>query len=177
MRIAVVSDPKSPNRGRIHWQTRSTTCALGRSGIVALNAKREGDGATPAGEFLLRRVLWRPDRATKPLTRLPCEEIHESDGWCDDPARPEYNRPVQLPFSGSAEHLWRDDNLYDLVMVLGHNDDPPKADMGSAIFLHVAAKDFAPTQGCVAIDQASLRILLTDVNPGDTIAIGLPAAR
>ena len=177
MRIVVVSDPNKPSRGRVDWQMRSTTCALGRSGIVALNAKREGDGATPAGEFLLRRVLWRPDRRPKPLTRLPCEEIHASDGWCDDPARPEYNRPVQLPFAGSAESLWRDDNLYDLVVVLGHNDDPPRPDMGSAIFLHVAAKDFAPTQGCVAIDQASLRVLLTDVNPGDTLTIGPVASR
>ena len=177
MGVIVVSDPENPSRGRVHWQTRSITCALGRSGIVALNAKREGDGATPAGEFLLRRVLWRPDRGPKPLTRLPCEEIHPSDGWCDDPARTEYNQPVQLPFAGSAERLWRDDNLYNLVVVLGHNDDPPRPDMGSAIFLHVAAKDFAPTQGCVAIDEASLRVLLTDVSPGDTLTIGPVAFR
>jgi L,D-peptidoglycan transpeptidase YkuD (ErfK/YbiS/YcfS/YnhG family) len=62
-------------------------------------------------------------------------------------------------------------------VVLGHNDDPPRPGMGSAIFLHVAAKDFAPTQGCVAIDQASLRVLLTEVSPGDTLRIGPAASR
>lgn len=177
MDIVVISDPHKSSRGRIHWRTQSVPCALGRSGIAALNMKREGDGATPAGTFILHRVLWRPDRGPKPLTHLPCEAINESDGWCDDPTRSEYNRPVQLPFAGSAERLWRDDNLYNLVVVLGHNDDPPRPSLGSAIFLHVATQDFAPTQGCVAINEVDLRALLADVNPGDMLTVESPTSR
>ena len=171
MEIVVTPNLHESSRGRIGWRATSAACALGRSGVVALEAKREGDGATPAGTFLLRRVMWRPDRGPKPITRLPCETIHETDGWCDDPARTEYNRPVRLPFAGSAERLWRDDGLYNVVVVLGHNDDPPRPGQGSAIFLHVASVDFAPTQGCVAMNEADLRALLADAGPGDMLTI------
>ena len=33
-----------------------------------------------------------------------------------------------------------DDEVYDLVGVLAHNDDPPVSGMGSAIFLHLARR-------------------------------------
>jgi len=129
-------------------------CAIGRGGVSA--DKKEGDGATPAGCWRFRRLLYRADRVAAPATKLPSTEIAEGDGWCDDPARPEYNRPVPLPFSGGHERLWRDDHLYDLVVVLGHNDDPPVRGKGSAIFLHVAAPDYAPTEGCVALSESHL---------------------
>ena len=146
-------------------------CALGPAGVVAASAKREGDGASPAGVWPIRRVLYRPDRGPGPQTALPVLAIAEDDGWCDAPQDPAYNRPVKLPYPASAERMWRDDHLYDLVVVLGHNDDPPAAGMGSAIFLHLARPDYAPTHGCVAVRREDLDALLRTAKPGDTVEI------
>jgi len=95
-------------------------CALGRSGRRV--GKREGDGATPIGRFALREVFYRGDRVARPCTRLPVTALKVSDGWCDDPCDRNYNRRVRHPYSASAERLWRDDHLYDLVVVLGYDD-------------------------------------------------------
>jgi L,D-peptidoglycan transpeptidase YkuD (ErfK/YbiS/YcfS/YnhG family) len=157
--------------GRFKIGTRSTRCALGRSGVVAANDKREGDGATPLGVWPMRRVLYRPDRGPAPLTALPVQPIAPKDGWCDDPADPAYNRPVSLPYPASAERMWRDDGLYDLVVVLGHNDDPTVPGMGSAIFLHLAWPDYAPTEGCVALARSDLEAALTLARPDDALEI------
>jgi len=145
-------------------------CALGPAGIV--RRKREGDGGTPAGVFPLRRVLFRPDRESPPETGLPCAPIAEDDGWCDAPDDPKYNRPVKLPYGASAERLWRDDAVYDLIVVLGHNDDPPIPGAGSAVFLHIARADYRPTEGCVALARDDLRAVLGFCGPGASIAIG-----
>ena len=144
--------------GFLTWQTHRVRCALGRGGVRI--DKREGDGATPTGAFPLRRLLYRADRLARPVTGLPAEAIRADDGWCDDPKDPAYNRPVRLPFAASHEKLWRDDALYDLVAVIGHNDDPPVPGRGSAIFLHVASPDLAPTEGCIALPERELRALL-----------------
>lgn len=149
------------------WQARLGTlchrCAVGPSGTT--RDKREGDGATPVGCWPLRRLLYRADRLAAPVTRLPLQPLRESDGWCDDPADDNYNRPVTRPYPASHEALWRDDRVYDLIVVLGHNDDPPKPGAGSAIFLHVARADYAPTQGCVALRQDHLLAVLRAVDP------------
>lgn len=150
---------------------RETRCALGPAGVVAAADKREGDGATPLGVWPLRRVLYRPDRGGPPRTRLPADALGEADGWCDAPGDPAYNRPVALPYPASAEHLWRDDAVYDLLVVLGHNDDPPVPDRGSAIFLHLARPDYPPTQGCVALARPDLEALLALAAPGDAVAV------
>src|SRR5580698_7995560 len=120
---------------------RWTRCALGPRGVIAADAKREGDGATPAGAWPIRRVLYRPDRRPSPTTALPVQALQPDDGWCDAPDDPAYNRQVKLPYPASAEHLWREDGIYDLIVVLGHNDDPVLPYMGSAIFLHLAKPD------------------------------------
>lgn len=86
--------------------------------------------------------------------------LKREDGWSDDPAEPGYNRLLSLPCRGSHERLWREDEVYDLVVELGYNDDPVMAGMGSAIFVHIARPDFAPTGGCIALAQADLRAVL-----------------
>lgn len=150
-------------------------CAIGRGGAVLV--KREGDGATPVGCYPFRRLVYRPDRVTPPDGgwRLAATPIGKADGWCDDPADPAYNRPVALPYPASAERMWRDDRLYDIVVILGHNDDPPVPGLGSAIFLHVAKPDYAPTEGCIALAPEDLRRLLGLIGPDDVIEIGAPA--
>jgi L,D-peptidoglycan transpeptidase YkuD (ErfK/YbiS/YcfS/YnhG family) len=132
--------------------------ALGRGGVRT--DKQEGDGATPSGVLPLRRVLYRADRGAPPVCAVPIEPLAPDDGWCDDPAHADYNRMVRLPHYGRCEALWRTDALYDLVGVLGWNDRPVVRGMGSAIFLHVAATDYAPTDGCVALAPVDLRRVL-----------------
>lgn len=132
--------------------------ALGRGGVTG--DKREGDGATPAGQLPLRRAFYRADRVRRPDSTLPVEPIAPTDGWCDDPSSPDYNRMVRLPHEGSSEELWRQDGLYDLIGVLGWNDAPVRRSRGSAIFLHVARPDYAPTEGCIALALGDLERIL-----------------
>lgn len=157
--------------GRFDLAGRLVRCAVGRGGVAQAALKREGDGATPLGVWPLGRVLYRADRIGAPRTALPARALSPNDGWCDDPADPSYNRPVTLPHPASAEALWRDDGLYDLVVVLSHNHDPPAPGMGSAIFLHVARPDYAPTEGCVALARSDLLEVLRLAGPGSTLAV------
>lgn len=136
-------------------------CALGRSGIASL--KREGDGATPRGTWPLRRSFYRPDRIRRVSTGLPLSHLKMNDGWCDQPFDCNYNRHVSHPYPSSAERMWRSDRLYDVVVVVGHNDFPRKQGGGSAIFIHVAnegPQGLLPTEGCIALKLGDLRRLI-----------------
>ena len=155
--------------GRAVWRGRELLCAIGRGGVSA--GKTEGDGATPAGRFPLRRVLYRADRMDRPWTGLPCEAIAPEDGWCDASGDPRYNRPVNHPYPTSAERLWRADACYDLLAVIGFNDAPAVDGAGSAIFLHVARPGYSPTEGCVALALEDLRAVLAGWRPDDRIEI------
>ena len=137
-------------------------CALGRSGIVT--EKREGDGGTPVGIFPLRQLFYRQDRIAAPVTHLPMTPVSPSDGWCDAPEDSAYNKPVRLPYPASAENMWSEDHLYDLVVVLGHNDNPPIPYAGSAIFFHLAREGddgiLQPTEGCVVLRLTDMESVL-----------------
>lgn len=146
--------------GRFILRGEVLRCALGKGGVRPAAMKREGDGATPAARLPLRRLFYRADRLAAPRCAVPVEPIAREDGWCDDATRPEYNRRVTLPFDGSHERLWREDPVYDLVGVLGWNDDPVERGRGSAIFLHLARDGFPPTEGCVALALRDLRKVL-----------------
>lgn len=134
-------------------------CAVGHGGVR--RDKREGDGATPLAAMPLRRVLYRADRGAPPRCGVPVEPIGPEDGWCDDPADRAYNTAVRLPHPARHERLWREDTLYDIVGVLGWNDDPVVRGRGSAIFLHVASPGYRPTEGCVALSDRDLRAALS----------------
>lgn len=155
--------------GFLRIGARSYRCALGRGGVR--EEKIEGDGATPVGSFALRRVLYRPDRLEAPETALPLAPVEPDQGWCDAPADPMYNRQVRLPYPASHEKLWRDDHLYDVIVVLGHNDDPPEPGAGSAIFMHVARADYGPTEGCVALRLPDLLAVLAACGPADYLGV------
>jgi L,D-peptidoglycan transpeptidase YkuD (ErfK/YbiS/YcfS/YnhG family) len=157
--------------GFLDLGTRRVRCALGKAGVTPAANKREGDLASPAGVWPIRRVLYRPDKAEAPRTALPLLALARDDGWCDEPEELDYNRPIKLPHPGSFEKMWRDDDLYDLVVVLGHNDDPPRGSMGSCIFLHLARPGYLPTEGCVAVTRPDLEELLAAAKPGDAVEI------
>ena len=163
--------PQVSADGWLTWGRQRWRCALGPAGIRT--EKREGDGATPAGVFPLRRVLWRADRLPRPATGLDLAPIRPQDGWCDDPLDARYNQMVGLPYPASAERLWRDDAVYDVVVVIGYNDAPATPGRGSAIFLHVARPDYAPTRGCVALALADLLAFLAPCRPDIRVALGL----
>lgn len=133
-------------------------CALGRGGIRA--TKREGDGATPRTAMRLLSVYYNPSRGPRPLTALPVRAIDRCDGWCDDPSDRNYNRAVRHPYTARAERLWRDDSVYDLIVVLDYNIRPRRRGAGSAIFMHVARPGYLPTEGCIALRADDLRRVL-----------------
>jgi L,D-peptidoglycan transpeptidase YkuD (ErfK/YbiS/YcfS/YnhG family) len=170
----------SYSAGELSWPGGSTPAACGRGGVTA--DKREGDGASPAGTFPLVCAFYRPDRLAPPPSGLPVQALQPNDGWVDDPADPQYNRLVRLPYPAHHEEMWRPDGLYDLVVVIGYNTAPPVPGRGSAIFLHVARPSpepparagrpgIAPTAGCIAIAREALYPLLGSLGPGSRITI------
>lgn len=168
--LSVMGLSRNAAEGVLAYGSLRLPCALGRSGRRSL--KREGDGATPVGRFRVLRVLYRPDRRSRPRTGLPVAAIRPNDGWCDAAGDRNYNRPVRLPYPASAERMWREDGLYDLVVVLDHNTRPRVRGAGSAIFMHVARPGLRPTEGCVALAAAHLTRLVPQLRPGARIVIG-----
>lgn len=145
-------------RGFLDLGFTRVPCVLGRTGRRVL--KREGDGATPFGRFGILSLLYRADRRSRPQANLPVASIEANDGWCDAPADRNYNRPVRHPYPESAERLWRDDHLYDVVGVLDYNISPRVRGRGSAIFLHICHPDGKPTAGCIAISAHDMKKLV-----------------
>ena len=175
MKIRIHPTAANAAQGLCAVGARRAACALGRHGCTA--DKQEGDGKTPYGAFALRRLWYRPDRvdAAQLPRQLPLGKITPSLVWSDDVCDPNYNRPGFAPYPFRHEKMWRDDHLYDAVCVLGYNDSPPIAGKGSAIFLHVAAWDFAPTDGCAAIAWPLMRWLMPQLRRGDEVLIAPPA--
>jgi len=144
-------------------------CAIGKGGFS--NDKKEGDGCTPLGIFPLRELWYRADKVSKPETSLPIKIIHENDGWCDDPKSEYYNLPVRIPYDFSHEKLWRGDDVYDLIIPIGYNDENIVAGKGSAIFIHVARENYAPTEGCIALSLQDLLEILPYLSANTQIEI------
>jgi L,D-peptidoglycan transpeptidase YkuD (ErfK/YbiS/YcfS/YnhG family) len=168
--VRVFALPSNRTRGVLVAGPLRLPCALGRAGIGT--AKREGDGKTPRGRFRLGQLHYRGDRGPRPRTELPAKAITPQDGWCDDPRDRRYNRPVTWPYPASAEAMWRDDHLYDFVVEISWNVRPRIRGRGSAIFLHLARADFAPTAGCIAVRPKDMRRLLALLGPATTLSIG-----
>ncbi len=157
----------------ISWKDKSYRCSLGKKGLILANLKREGDNKSPIGEWPIRRVFYRPDRLNCPETKLETFALSPSMGWSDDPEDSEnYNRLVNLPYAYSHEKLWRDDGVYDIIVELGYNDQPPILGNGSAIFMHIKRNEYEGTEGCVALAKEHLLELLEDAQIGDYVKIG-----
>jgi len=166
MDLRVTADKRGPV---VDWGQGPRRAAIGLPGIAIKSG--EGDGITPIGAFPVREIFYRADRIAKPQTSLPLRAIAKDDGWCDAPDDPNYNRLVKLPYPASTEQMWREDHLYDLVAVLGYNDDPVVPEKGSAIFLHLARPDYSHTQGCVALAYDDAVAAIAQLRPGDQVVI------
>ena len=158
-------------KGVLSWPGGSARAACGLAGVKT--DKHEGDHASPAGTYPLLYGFYRPDRVVWPKTDLPMTGLRPDFGWCDAPDDPHYNTLITLPYPASTEMLWRDDGLYDLIVVIGYNADPVVPGRGSAIFLHCARPDFSGTEGCIAIERKELLALLGLLGPGSKITIEL----
>jgi len=146
-------------------------CSIGRSGLIS--DKKEGDGATPIGEFPIREIFYRADRIdfSQSKISLPCIALQENDGWCDDVNSKNYNKYIKSPSQESHEELWREDDIYDVIVVIGYNDDPIKKGKGSAIFMHIARENYQPTAGCIALAKKDLLKIVPQLTPQTKIKI------
>lgn len=171
--VYVLNNWKSRFRGTIVMPGarggNSHPCAIGRGGMTA--CKKEGDGSTPIGRYRALEVYYRPDRVTRPITRLPIRQISKKMGWCDATFDRNYNREVELPYSASHEKMTRDDHLYDLVVVLDYNIKQRTQGTGSAIFFHLAHPDFRATEGCVAVQERVMRMFLKQATTNTVLDI------
>jgi len=140
---------KQINNQQVSWQNKTLPCRVGINDF--LGQKQEGDWCTPIGSWKLLTVYYRPDKISAPKTILPVIEITPDMGWSDDPFDPLYNTCVTAPCAFSHEKLWRDDNVYDLLITTSHNTYPILPKCGSAIFIHQMNESMTATAGCLAL--------------------------
>ncbi|WP_189495498.1 L,D-transpeptidase family protein [Algimonas arctica] len=151
-----------------HW---AAPFGLGRDGTISACEGREGDAKTPLGSYVLRFGLYRADRLPDPASPLTMHPLHKDDAWCDAPNDPAYNRFVKRPYAGSHEVLWREDSVYDVILVMSHNDSPPVAGLGSAVFIHCRQPDHRPTLGCLALAAPDMWTLLPNLKSGLSVEV------
>jgi L,D-peptidoglycan transpeptidase YkuD (ErfK/YbiS/YcfS/YnhG family) len=155
--------------GYLKYRDFKFKCALGKAGIG--NKKYEGNNITPKGDFRIVKIYYRKDRLKKLHSKFTLTEITKGMGWCDDPKSRKYNHPIKLPTKYSHEILYRRDNIYDLILVLNYNMKPTIKNKGSAIFMHVAKKNYKKTAGCVALKKADLVLLVKEINKNTKVII------
>jgi L,D-peptidoglycan transpeptidase YkuD (ErfK/YbiS/YcfS/YnhG family) len=155
--------------GYLKYKDFKFKCALGKSGIG--NKKIEGDNITPKGVFNIIKIYYRKDRVKKLSSKFKLIEITKNMGWCDDPKSRKYNKPIKLPTKYGHEILYRSDNIYDLIFVLNYNMKPTIKNKGSAIFIHVAKKNYKKTAGCIALKKTNLIKLITNLSKNVSIKI------
>ena len=142
--------------------------------------KKEGDERSPAGVFRLREATGYA-AAAPPGTRLPYRQATATLRCVDDPRSAHYNRLVDEATVAkdwkSAEDMLRSDDLYRLVVWVGHNDDPVQKGGGSCIFLHFRDTPQDVTAGCTAFDKGRMEELLAWLDPAARpVLVQLPDA-
>ena len=157
------------NKKYLSYDKYKVKCALGKRGIGT--KKKEGDKITPKGRYNIKFLLYRKDRFKKVKTKLKKVIIKKNMGWCDDPSSKNYNKLIRLPVKYSHEKLYKYDNSYDIILVLNYNMHPIKKGKGSAIFIHIAKKNYKKTLGCVAISKVSLLKIITKIKKNTIVEI------
>jgi len=155
--------------GHLKYKNLKFRCALGSAGVK--KKTKEGDNITPKGIFKIIKIYYRPDKIKKITTLIKTIKIKKNMGWCDDPKSRFYNKQIKLPSKLGHEKLYRSDNLYDLIAVLNYNTKPIIKNKGSAIFIHIAKKNFSKTKGCIAVKKEDLIYLLTKIKKNTQVKI------
>ena len=153
----------------IYFRDYKAKCAIGKRGITS--KKVEGDKCTPRGRFKFKYIFFRRERVKDIDSKLKVIPIKKNFGWCDDIRSKSYNKFVKLPFSYSAEKLFLKESIYDIIVVIDYNQKPIRKKRGSAIFIHVAKKDYSPTLGCVALSKKDLKLLISIINKNTFLKI------
>ena len=155
--------------GYLKYKDFKFKCALGKAGVG--KKKIEGDNITPKGTFEIVKIYYRSDRIKKIYSKIKLFKINKKMGWCNDPTSKKYNQLIKLPSKYTHEKLYRQDNVYDLVVVLNYNTTPIIKNKGSAIFIHVAKKNYKKTAGCVALKKKHLVKLIKNIKNKTKIII------
>tara|TARA_B100001057_G_scaffold459067_1_gene508898 strand:+ start:1743 stop:2240 length:498 start_codon:yes stop_codon:yes gene_type:complete len=156
------------NSKYLTYNNYKVKCAIGKRGIG--DKKKEGDLITPKGQFKVKYILYRNDRV-KFSTKLKKKIIKKNMGWCNDPKSKEYNKSVKLPFNFNYEKLYKKENIYDIILVINYNMNPIKRNKGSAIFIHIAKKNYKKTEGCIAIKKRELLKIVKEIKSNTKIKI------
>tara|TARA_B100001057_G_scaffold260549_1_gene260742 strand:- start:500 stop:1000 length:501 start_codon:yes stop_codon:yes gene_type:complete len=149
------------NKKYLTYGQYKVKCAIGKRGIGL--KKKEGDLITPIGQYKIKYILYRKDRIKKIQSKLRKIVIKRNMGWCDDPKSKNYNKLINVPFNFSYEKLFKKENTYDIILVLNYNMRPIKKNKGSAIFIHIAKKNYKKTLGCIAINKTNLLKLIKKI--------------
>ena len=157
------------NKKFLTFNNYKAKCALGKRGIGL--KRKEGDLITPKGTFKVKYILYRKDRVKKIQSRLKRIAIKKDMGWCDDPKSSYYNKLIKLPSSYTYEKLYKKENIYDIILVLNFNMSPVLKKKGSAIFIHVARKNFVKTEGCIAIKKTYLLKIIKEIKTSTKVKI------
>ena len=155
--------------GYLQYKNLKFRCALGKAGVK--KKEKEGDNITPKGTFKITKMYYRPDKIKNIISLVKKIKIKNNMGWCDDPSSNLYNRQIKLPNKFRHEKLYRNDNLYDLVLVLNYNTNPIIKNKGSAIFIHIAKKNYKKTKGCIALKKKHLIELISKIKKNTKIKI------
>jgi len=143
------------NKSRyLKYKNLKFRCSLGKAGIG--KKEKEGDKITPRGTYKIVKIYYRNDRVKEILSNFKLFKIKKNMGWCDDPKSKKYNQLVKVPNKYRYEKLNRKDNIYDLVLVLNYNMKPIIKNKGSAIFIHIANKNYKKTAGCIGLKKSHL---------------------
>ena len=155
--------------GYLIYKNLKYRCALGKAGVK--KKKKEGDNITPIGIFKVIKIYYRADKIKKIMSPIKTIPIKKNMGWCDDPKSNFYNQEISLPNKFGYEKLYRNDNLYDLIFVLNYNINPIIKNKGSAIFIHIAKKNYKKTSGCIALKKKHMIKLISLIQKNTKIQI------
>tara|TARA_B100001057_G_scaffold159389_1_gene159994 strand:+ start:1675 stop:2175 length:501 start_codon:yes stop_codon:yes gene_type:complete len=157
------------NKKYLIYNNYKVKCSIGKRGIG--HKKKEGDLITPKGTYKIKYILYRKDRIKKIQTKIKKFVIKKNLGWCNDPSSKQYNKLIKLPSTFNYEKLYRGENIYDIIVVINYNMKPIKKNKGSAIFIHIAKKNYKKTEGCVAIKKNELLKILKILKNGTAVKI------
>ena len=127
--------------------------------------------STPKGNYCFKSLLYRRDRVPNIKTDLKKIIIKKNMGWCDDPQSKSYNKLIIIPNKFRFERLYKKENMYDIILVIDYNLNPTIKNKGSAIFLHIAKRNYSPTAGCIAVSKKDMHLILTCINKKTKIKI------
>ena len=155
--------------GYLKYRELKFRCSLGKAGISKKIV--EGDNITPKGIYKIVNIYFREDRIKNIISKIKLIKIKNNMGWCDDPISKKYNQLIKLPTKYHHEKLYRNDKLYDIILVLDYNMNPIVKGKGSAIFLHLSKNLKNKTSGCIALKKKDMLELIKKIKKSTKVII------